>query len=135
LLFYEIYEDALRPWLPYAILIGWTVLMNVLALLGLKKLEFKGVNQSLPNLRKSPVISNFREDSESESSSVSSHNKHTEDFSSSIDTRLDISSATMRDNGSVESWVEDFQNDFQRSNLGLPVAPVSLVFEDLSFTR
>ncbi|CAK9181175.1 unnamed protein product [Ilex paraguariensis] len=139
LVYFEISEDTKRPWLPYAILLGWTVAANLLALLGLKKLEFTGTNQSLPHLKKAtPAISKFKEDTESEFQSIGSSNGHYDDYSSSIDFRPPNSALAhgkMKDNGGVRKWIEEFRVDLERNGLGIPVEPATLLFEDLSFTR
>ena len=41
----------------------------------------------------------------------------------------------MKDNGGVEKWIEEFRVDLERQGLGIPVKQVTLLFEDLSFTR
>ncbi|GMP39864.1 hypothetical protein CsSME_00010542 [Camellia sinensis var. sinensis] len=137
LTFYELYEDTKRPWLPYAILLGWTVIGNLLALLGLKKIEFTGTSQSLPHLRKTPVLSNFKEDTESEFQSMNSYNEHSKDYNTSQYSSARSSPSAhgkMKENG-VEKWIEEFRIDLERNGLGIPVEPVTLIFEDLSFTR
>ncbi|KAA8545286.1 hypothetical protein F0562_020070 [Nyssa sinensis] len=138
LVFYELSGDAKRPWLPYAILFGWTVIANLLALLGLKKIEFTVTSQSLPHLKKTPGISNFKEDTESEFQSVSSYSTHSDRYSASRSTRPQRSLSAndkMNNNGGVEKWIEEFRIDLERNGLGIPVEPVTLLFEDLSFTR
>ncbi|KAI8027101.1 ABC transporter G family member 38 [Camellia lanceoleosa] len=137
LTFYELYEDTKRPWLPYAILLGWTVIGNLLALLGLKKIEFTGTSQSLPHLRKTPVLSNFKEDTESEFQSMNSYDEHSKDYNTSQYSSARSSPSAygkMKENG-VEKWIEEFRIDLERNGLGIPVEPVTLIFEDLSFTR
>ncbi|KAK2977191.1 hypothetical protein RJ640_008816 [Escallonia rubra] len=136
--FYELYDDAKRPWLPYAILLGWTLVANLLALMSMKKIEFRGTNQSLPQLKKTPVVSNFTEDAESEFQSVSSHKEHTDDKSASRYTWPEKpvpAHGNLKDNGGVEKWIEEFRVDLERTGLGIPVEPMILLFEDLSFTR
>lgn len=81
--FYELYEDAERPWLPFAILLGWIVLANLLTLLGLKKIDFTGMSPGLPHLKNSPVLSNYKKDRESEFQPNSSHKEQSDDYSSS----------------------------------------------------
>lgn len=101
-------------------------------------LEFKGVNQSLPHLKSSPVVSNFRNDKASESLSEGSASEHLEDLYSPIDNRTQITPPTsgeVNHNYGVERWIEDFHIDIERRELGIPVEPVSLLFEDLSLTR
>ncbi|CAI0551897.1 unnamed protein product [Linum tenue] len=62
--FYELSGDTGRPWLPYTILLGWIAMVNFFALLGLKKIEFRGISQSLPHLRRNArVISKYAETS------------------------------------------------------------------------
>lgn len=138
LIFSELSDDAKRPWLPFAILLDWILVANLLALLGMKKVKFTGTNQSLPHVKKTPVISNFREDIESELQSVSMNDEYSEDTSGSRYTRPQNSMpdwGEVKENGGVEKWIKEFCVDLERSGLGIPVEPVTLLFEDLSFTR
>ncbi|KAJ6359588.1 hypothetical protein OIU77_003734 [Salix suchowensis] len=41
----------------------------------------------------------------------------------------------MKNNGKVDAWMEEFRVDIERNGLGIPVKPVTLLFEGLSFTR
>lgn len=110
--------------------------MNLLALLGLKKLEFTSINQSLPNPKKSnQVTRNFGRDSKSEPFSVGYHNEHTDDFSASIDTKPEKYLSAVRDVGRIERLVEDLSVDLGSRWMAIPVEPVSLIFEDLSYAR
>ncbi|KAH7542911.1 hypothetical protein FEM48_Zijuj02G0125400 [Ziziphus jujuba var. spinosa] len=102
------YLYAERPWLPFAILLGWIVLANLLTLLGLKKIDFTGMSPGLPHLKNSPLLwtTNFKERLQQDDNS-----------------------------GGVEKWIEDFRVDLERKGLGIPVKPVTLLFEELSFSR
>ncbi|XP_059654383.1 ABC transporter G family member 39-like [Cornus florida] len=139
LIFYELSEDGKRRWLPFVIILGWTVAANLLALLALKKIEFTATSQSLPHLKKCPVISNFKEDMESGFESDRSPNGHSNDYSSastySRPQSLLSAYGKMNHNEGVEKWIEEFRIDFERNQLGIPVEPVTLLFKDLSFTR
>ncbi|KAF8401251.1 hypothetical protein HHK36_012183 [Tetracentron sinense] len=137
LTFNELSEDAGRTWLPYAILLGWIVVANLLALLGLKKIEYTGTSQSLPQLKKTPLISNYKEETENSSHSLSS-NKERSDNSGSFryaKPRNPLPGYGMMNDGGVENWIEEFRVDLERNMLGIPVEPVIIVFVDLSFTR
>ncbi|XP_021692482.2 ABC transporter G family member 37 [Hevea brasiliensis] len=136
--FYELSEYARRPWLPYVIILGWTVIANFLALLGLKNIEFAEMSQSLPYLRKTPMISNYREDAENESRSYNSYSENlghsdASRFSSSKNSWMDY--GKMKQNGGMERWVEEFHVDLERNGLDIPLQPVTLLFENVSFTR
>ncbi|XAR52732.1 Sulfate-transporting ATPase [Bertholletia excelsa] len=138
LIFYELYEDGKRPWSPYAILVGATVIANLLALLGLKKIEFTGTSQSLPHLKKASALSNLKGDAGSELQSASSYDKNSKGFNIYLNARAYNSQPTHgeeEDNSGVEKWIEEVRVDLERTGLGIPVEPVSLLFEDMSFTR
>ena len=62
MVFYELSQDAKIPWLPYVILLGWIGIANLLIVLGLKKIEFMGMSQSLSRLKKTPIIRKYEED-------------------------------------------------------------------------
>lgn len=134
LAFYQLSEDAEKPWLPYAVLIGWTFVAIFLGLLGLKKIEFTGTSQSLPSIRSSPTISYYEGDMESEFQSLEIHNEQTNSFTASPYSGQQIY-GKMRHDGGVEKWVEEFRVDMERNELGIPVEPITLLFEDLSFMR
>ncbi|KAI6695438.1 hypothetical protein NL676_023148 [Syzygium grande] len=134
LAFYQLSEDAEKPWLPYAVLIGWTFVANFLGLLGLKKIEFTGTSQSLPSIRSSPTISYYKGDMESEFQSLEIHNEQTNSFTASPYSGQQRY-GKMRHDGGVEKWVEEFRVDMERNELGIPVEPITLLFEDLSFMR
>ncbi|PON98277.1 ABC transporter, G [Trema orientale] len=105
LAFYELSGDAKRTWLPYAIPLAWIVITSLLTLLGLKKMQFAETSQSLPHLKNSPAIGRYKE----------GYNK-------------------MKDNVG-EKWIHELHDDLERDGLGIPVEPVTLIFEDLSFSR
>ncbi|KAL6008711.1 hypothetical protein ACLOJK_021937 [Asimina triloba] len=137
LAFNELSEKTGKTWPPYVTLLGWTMITILSALLALKKIEFTETNPSLPQLRKTPVISNYKEDNEIKLSFDSS-----DDFSkdSSISkharprTPTSGPSAVYDDIGAGNSS-EEFRLDMEWDRLGLPVMPVTLAFQDLSFTR
>jgi hypothetical protein len=124
MVFYELSQDAKIPWLPYVILLGWIGIANLLTVLGLKKIEFTGTSQSLPHLKKTHIIKKYEEDRETKFQSYNSNSKH-----------LISLHEGMKDNGGVEKWIEEFRVDLERQGLGIPVKQVTLLFEDLSFTR
>ncbi|KAI3439344.1 uncharacterized protein J3R85_004754 [Psidium guajava] len=134
LAFYQLSEDAEKPWLPYVILIGWTFVANFLGLLGLKRIEFTGTSQSLPSIISSPPISNFKEEMDSGFQSLESHNGQTDSFKASGYSGQQ-GYGKIRDNNGVENWIEDFRVDMEKNGPGIPVEPITLLFEDLSFMR
>lgn len=134
LTFFELSEDAESPWLPYVILAAWILLANSLALLGLKTIQFAGVSQSLPSSTASPVISKYREDTESEYNSLQSLSSHARHLRSASYSGRQCYGMT-KDTGGVERWIQEFRVELEKSELGIPVKPFSIVFEDLSFTR
>ncbi|XP_062143754.1 pleiotropic drug resistance protein TUR2-like [Alnus glutinosa] len=138
LVFYELSQDAKISWLPYAIILGWTVIVNLLILLGLKKLEFMGMSQSLPHLKKTSIIRNYKEDKDSEFQSYNSNNEHSNNFGASPHLEKPYLSSyndRIKDNGGVEKWIDEFRIDLERHGLDIPLKQVTLLFEDLSFTR
>ncbi|KAF8015336.1 hypothetical protein BT93_H0982 [Corymbia citriodora subsp. variegata] len=132
--YYQLSKDAENPWLPYVVLIGSIFIANFLGLLGLKNIEFPGTSQSLPSIRSSPTISNYKEDIETEFQSVESHNEQTNSFEASQYSEQQRS-GKIRDNVGVEKWIEEFRVDMERNGLGIPVEPITLLFENLSFVR
>ncbi|KAL6324023.1 hypothetical protein AAG906_006294 [Vitis piasezkii] len=135
--FYELTENSKRPWLPYAILLGWTVIANLLALLGLKKIEFTEMSQSLPHLKRTPVIGNFVEDTDTEFQSFNTYSGQSSDYATSRYSRPKNSwsgHGKMNNSSGDEKWIEEFHVDLERKGLGIPVEPVTLLFENLSFT-
>lgn len=136
--FYEFPEDTKKPWLPYIIILGWTVITNLLTLMGLKHIEFTGMSQSLPHLRKNPKFSDYRENTETESRS---YNSVIENYNSSEALKYPRPQNSSRiqgkteENDGIKIWIEKFQSDLEHNTLGLPVKPVILLFEKLSFTR
>lgn len=149
LAFYELSEYAERTWLPYVILLGWTFIANFLALLGLKNIEFAGTSQSLPYLKRYPIISKYRDHSGSESPIISNYRDNSDRGSQSYNSFSFNSSASKysgpqnsgtgygntKENGRVERWIKEFRINLDANGLGIPVEPVTLLFEGLSFTR
>ncbi|KAK6911685.1 ABC transporter-like, ATP-binding domain [Dillenia turbinata] len=136
--YYELSTDTARTWLPYVILLVWILLANLLTLFGLKKIEFTDTALSLPHQRKTLTISNYKEDtkSEIESASVGSDIERVKNPNASKclgKQHLPSGYRKMRDNGGVENWIEVFRVDLERNGLGIPVEPVTIMFEDLSF--
>jgi hypothetical protein len=138
LAFHELSEDSKRPWLPYVILLGWIAFANILTLLGLKNIEFVETSQSLPYVRKSTTVYNYEEDADSESQSNYSFSQNSEKYDASTYPSRQNSGTIcrkMKNNGTVDAWMEEFRVDIERNGLGIPVEPVTLLFEGLSFTR
>ncbi|KAI4374049.1 hypothetical protein MLD38_012093 [Melastoma candidum] len=132
--FFELSKDTERPWMPYVIISAWILLANSLALLGLKMIQFAGVNQSLPSSTASPIISKYREDTESEYNSFQSLSDHARHLRITPYTGQ-RSCGMIKDTSGVERWIQEFRVELEKNELGIPVKPLSIVFEDLSFRR
>ncbi|KAJ6434620.1 hypothetical protein OIU84_018186 [Salix udensis] len=135
---YELSEDSKRPWLPYVILLGWIAFANILTLFGLKNIEFVERSQSLPYVRKSTTAYNYEEDAGSEFQSNYSFSENSEKYDASTYPSPQSSGTIyrkMKKNGKVDAWMKEFRVDIERNGLGIPVKPVTLLFEGLSFTR
>lgn len=130
LTFYELSEDAKRTWLPYAILLGWIVLANFLALWGLKNIEFIGTSQSLPYLKKTPKIKDYDDGSESELQTQNTNSNRSDEFSR-YSTPQNLYSEHEHSNTSIK----EYHIGMEENGLGIPVEPVTLLFENLSFSR
>lgn len=124
-------EVAKRPWLSYAILLGWTVLANFLALVGLRNIEFTGASQSLPHLRKTPIIHSSKDYSHSKfQSSCSSGSYNSEDFSG-----YSVPQKLYSGYNHMNEGIKEFYIDVEMNGKGIPVEPVTFVFEGLTFSR
>lgn len=131
LTFCELSEDAKRTWLPYAILLGWIVLANFLALWGLHNIEFTGASQSLPYLRKTPKIRNYDDDdSENEFQMRNANSNISNNFS-----RHSAPQNLYSEHDQSNTTINEYHVDMEKNALGIPVEPVTLLFEDLSFSR
>ncbi|KAJ0078484.1 hypothetical protein Patl1_23940 [Pistacia atlantica] len=130
LTFYELSEDAKRTWLPYAILLGWIVLANFLALWGLKNIEFTGTSQSLPYLRKTPKIKDYDDDSESELQTQNTNGNSLDEFS-----RYSTPQNLYSEHDNPNTSIKEYHIDMEENGIGIPVEPVTLLFENLSFSR
>ncbi|XP_058077607.1 ABC transporter G family member 43-like [Magnolia sinica] len=138
LAFNELSDDSGKPWLPYVILLGWTAITILSALVALKKIEFTGTSSSLPQLKKTPVISNYREDTENGWCSSDGYDEFPDKSSISKHARPRTpmsGPSVVEDVGGVGNWIEEFRLDMEWGRLGLPVVPVTLLFLDISFTR
>ncbi|KAJ6694411.1 hypothetical protein OIU85_005124 [Salix viminalis] len=137
LAFYELSEDSKRSWLPYVILLGWIAFANILTLFGLKNIEFVERSQSLPYVRKSTTAYNYEEDAGSEFQSNYSFSENSEKYDASTYPSPRSSGTIyrkMKNNGKVDAWMEEFRVHIERNGLGIPVKPVTPLFEGLSFT-
>lgn len=143
---YLIYAELLtdvsgKPWVPYIILISWTLLTLLMALIFLNKIEFLQISQSVPQINKSKVSKNYLYDVEVYSSSIGSY------MESSIKSgrykfmdppKLSSSSTIViseDENASVRSWREEFRVKIDSEQLTIPVTLMTLSFLDLSFVR
>lgn len=121
--FYKLSEVAKRPWLPYSILLGWTVLANFLALLGLRNIEFTGASQSLPHLRKTPIIHSSKDYSHSKfQSSCSSGSYNSEDFSG-----YSVPQKLYSGYNHMNEGIKEFYIDVDMNGKGIPVEPVTCI--------
>ncbi|PON69613.1 ABC transporter, G [Parasponia andersonii] len=137
LAFYELSGDAKRTWLPYAILLAWIVITSLLTLLGLKKIQFAETCQSLPHLKNSPAIGRYKEGKKSEFQTNSSCDEQSADYDSPRHYEQHTPRTAynkMKDNVG-DKWPHELHDDLERGGLGIPVEPVTLIFEDLSFSR
>lgn len=134
----ELSEDAKILWLPYAVLLGWIVIANLLSVIGLQKIEFTEISQSLPRLNKSPRLRNYKKDTECEFQSTNFNNIQSDNLGASRFFGGQYSNSRyvrMNGNGNVEKWIEEFRIDLEREGLHIPFKQVTLLFEYLSFTR
>ncbi|XP_077240342.1 pleiotropic drug resistance protein 1-like [Tasmannia lanceolata] len=134
----ELDEESGKAWFPYVILLAWTALANLLALVALKKIEFTGTSQSLPQLKKKPVMRNGKEDTENSLWSLSSYDGLEENSGISRYTRPQTPLSVSRDqedDGRVGNWIKEFRVDMEWNRVGIPVEPVTLLFLNLSFAR
>lgn len=134
---YELFEDAERPRLPYVILLGWIAIANFLTLLGQKNTDFTGMSSSLPQLKNNTTISNYMIDTERGFQPYSSK-EQSDDYGYTRHCGPQTSRKeydNMMNDGGVDRWIQEFRVDLKGNGLGIPVKPVTLLFEDLSFTR
>ncbi|KAF9594335.1 hypothetical protein IFM89_030464 [Coptis chinensis] len=136
LVFNQLSIDSKLTWLPHVVILGWTVIANLLALLGLKKIEFTGTSPSLPQEKKTTVLSNYKKLNGSIFHSCNSYRKQSVGSSVSKHTMEQGSlsnDAQMEDGSDVNNWSEEFRVNLEKSELAIPVKPVALWFLDLSF--
>ncbi|OMO86213.1 hypothetical protein CCACVL1_09721 [Corchorus capsularis] len=137
--FYELSAHSKKTYLPYLIILGWIILTNFLALLALRKIEFTEISQSLPYIRKTTTIHSYKSDdaqSEFQSQDSKSEQLNYSGTSAYCGQQNSLSEqGEIEENGSFDKWIEEFHTDFERNGLGIPVEHVTLLFEDLSFTR
>lgn len=143
---YLIYAELLtgvsgKPWVPYTILIGWTLLALLMALIFLNKIEFSQISQSLPQINQRKLSKNYLYDVEVYSSSIDSYMETSTESGryKSLEPPKSASSSTIvisdDENASVRSWREEFRVKFDSEQLTIPVTPITLSFLDLSFVR
>ncbi|CAN6348072.1 unnamed protein product [Urochloa humidicola] len=130
-----------KPYVPYMILIGWTLLALLMALMFLNKLEFSQITQSVPQINERKFSKNYLYDVEVYSNSLdgyiedsieSGRYKFLETPKLASSFRTVISEG---DNGSVGSWREEFRIEVKSEHLTIPVTRITLTFLDLSFVR
>lgn len=129
-----------KPYVPYIVLIGWTLLALLMALIFLNK-KFSQVSQSAPQINKRKFSKNYLYDVEVYSSSLdgymedsieSGRYKFQESPKLASTSTIVISKG---ENGSVGSWREEFRVEVESEHLTIPVTPITLTFLDLSFVR
>lgn len=136
--FYQLHRDSMKPWHPYVVIFGWILLANMLAMFGLKKLEFVGTRQSLPYVRRTHKRSNYLADIENEFLSESSYDRHpchSSNFKDSKFRNLKLGTRRVMDDGGVHEWIDEFHIDVEKNELQIQIEPTALAFEDLSFAR
>ncbi|PUZ67481.1 hypothetical protein GQ55_3G438700 [Panicum hallii var. hallii] len=130
-----------KPYVPYMILTGWTLLALLMALMFLNKIEFSQISQSVPQINERKFSKNYLYDVEVYSSSLhgyiedpieSGRYKSLEPPKLASSSKIVISEG---ENGSVESWREEFRVEVESEHLTIPVTPITLTFLDLSFAR
>ncbi|KAJ0980557.1 hypothetical protein J5N97_008812 [Dioscorea zingiberensis] len=141
LTFSQVTDISGKTWLPYTILVGWTLFAKLLALLAMKKVEFLETSQSLPQRKEKGAISHYLWDYENNfSSTFVSQEDHVSEkmmYPSKhvISQAVGSSPGIAEDYGGAGKWGEEFQVDMEGEVLGIPVLPLVLTFSDLSFTR
>ncbi|GLJ34605.1 hypothetical protein SUGI_0695940 [Cryptomeria japonica] len=137
--YYQLLGKKEWLWVSYAILLGWILLTNILALIAMKKIEFKQTNQSLPQQRKVSSWTKADEDVEE----ISGYSYITESSiakSSEFSFRMQPSMIEMQvSNPSIDDDSFDLYKSEEgiqvNGNLNIPVMPVILSFENITFTR
>lgn len=143
---YLIYAELLtnvsgKPWVPYMIIIGWTLLAQLLALMSLNKIEFPQMSQSVPEINERKLSNNHLYDVESYASSFDDYMEGSIESGryKSLELPKLASSSTKvmpeDENESVESWMEECRVEIESGHLTIPVTPITLTFLDLSFIR
>ncbi|KAL6847372.1 hypothetical protein ACP4OV_023225 [Aristida adscensionis] len=154
---YLIYAELLmsvtgKPWIPYIILIGWTILALLMTLTSLNKIEFSQINQSVPQINERK-LSFFSRPYESNLSK--NYLYDVDSYSNSLDGCMEGSMESGRyksldlpkfeprstkgmseeENGIIGSWMEEYRGEIESEQLTIPVTPITLTFLDISFVR
>ncbi|KAF8776612.1 hypothetical protein HU200_003335 [Digitaria exilis] len=130
-----------KSYVPYMILIGWTLLALLMALMFLNKIKFSQVSQSVPQINERKFSKNYLYDVEVYSSSLDGYMENSIDsgrYKSLEPPKLESSSTVViseSENDSVGSWTEEFRVEVEPEHLTIPVTPITLTFLDLSFVR
>lgn len=143
---YLIYAELLtgvsgKPWVPYIILIGWTLLALLMALIFLNKIEFSQISQSVPQINQRKLSKNYLYDREVYASSIDSIMEASIESGryKSLEPQKSTSSSTIvisdDENASVGSWREEFRVKIDSEQLTMPITLMTLSFLDLSFVR
>jgi len=130
-----------KPYVPYMILIGWTLFALLMALMFLNNIEFSQISQSVPQINERKFSKNYLHDVEVYSSSLHGYMEDSTEsgrYKSLEPPKLASSSKIVPsegENDSVESWREEFRVEVESEHLTIPVTPITLTFLDLSFAR
>ncbi|XP_072148351.1 pleiotropic drug resistance protein TUR2-like [Setaria viridis] len=130
-----------KPYVPYIILIGWTLLALLMALVFLNKIDFSQISQSVPQINERKFSKNYLYDVEVYSRSLDGYMEDSTEsgrYKSQEPPKLATSSTIViseGENGSVGSWREEFRVEVESEHLTIPVKPITLTFLDLSFFR
>ncbi|RCV18807.1 hypothetical protein SETIT_3G332900v2 [Setaria italica] len=130
-----------KPYVPYIILIGWTLLALLMALVFLNKIDFSQISQSVPQINERKFSKNYLYDVEVYSRSLDGYMEDSTEsgrYKSQEPPKLASSSTIViseGENGSVGSWREEFRVEVESEHLTIPVTPITLTFLDLSFFR
>ncbi|KAJ1265885.1 hypothetical protein BS78_08G107700 [Paspalum vaginatum] len=142
---YLIYAELLtsvsgKPWVPNIILIGWTLLSLLMALMFLNKIEFSQISQSVPQISERKFSKNYLYDLEVYSGSIDDSIEASIESGryKSLELPKLASSSTIvtseDENRSVGSR-EEFRFKTNSEHLIIPVTQMILTFLDLSFVR
>ncbi|ERN03264.1 ABC transporter G family member 36 isoform X1 [Amborella trichopoda] len=114
-----------RSWLPYVVIFGWIIIIHILTFIALNKIEFKGDNPSLPQLKRTKVPRNYEENGANGLCS-SSRGESDDSFMSKL---------VWPASPDLGPWMPKTCVDMGWAGLALPIIPMVLSFEKLALTR